>query len=186
MHPSLSPHPALTWVLEVSSKSLDPDALWVSKTGKGAVWAILQKWINQQWDYEQSPMKSPWLNSKGTPYSSWEQFTCLRVHPGGKTLWGSTAGLGSGCAALCSTAGRASGEGSPAAAETVWWRGSTSCMDPVLASSFLKMMMNGMTNELRYYYNNPPVLSCLLFFSYSLSRLQIHFSNSLTIQTLFL
>lgn len=33
---------------------------------------------------------------------------------------------------------------------------------------------------------NPPVLSCLLFFCYSLSCLQIHFSNSWMIQTPFL
>lgn len=78
------------------------------------------------------------------------------------------------------------GEGSPAAAEKGWLRGSISRMDPVLALCLLKiMMMNEMMNELWYSYKNPPVLSCLLFFSYSLSCLQINFSNSLMIQTPF-
>lgn len=78
------------------------------------------------------------------------------------------------------------GEDSPVAAGKGWLRGSVSRMDPVLALCFLKiMMMNEMTNELWYSYKNPPVLSCLLFFSYSRSCLQIHSSNSLMIQTHF-
>lgn len=78
------------------------------------------------------------------------------------------------------------GKDSTAAAEKRWLRGSISRMDPVLALCFLKiMMMNEMMNELWYFYNNPLVLSSLLFFSYSLSYLQIHFPNSLMIQTPF-
>lgn len=72
------------------------------------------------------------------------------------------------------------GEDSPAAAERGWLRGSISLMDPVPALCFLKiMMMNEMTNELWYSHKKFPVLSCLFFFSYSLSCLQMHFSNSL-------